>query len=99
MLERSKPPNETVRDEIVAQLASTSLLGRFSVSCDAGWEICFNGLSSAEFRNLIDIAAKYLNHAKVGLGQGSVRWINLTDFQAREFAFAVASAFQTVFAK
>lgn len=92
-----------LKDELVEHLASSTLLERFSVDSYEGWAISFDKLSDKEFERLVQIALNNLSaNTKIGVGDDSqnghraVRWLNLTNGEARGFARAVAAAFQAV---
>jgi hypothetical protein len=95
------PMNSKLHDEMVAQLASSTLVERFSVGYDNGWEISFNKLSEKEFLSIIEITKQtFSSTPKMDLSKfapedaRAVRVDKLNDGRAQAFARAVAQAFQ-----
>jgi hypothetical protein len=95
----------SLRDEIAAQLASSTLIKRFGVDFNAEtllWEIRFSNLSNDEFLELFlagmdSLSSRMANNWKMvntsGAGLRALQFVNLSDIQARELSCTVAARF------
>ena len=95
----------SLRDEIVAQLASSALRQRFGVDFNAEtllWEIDFSNLSNDEFLDLFlagmdslssGVANKWKMVNTSGAGLRALKFVNLSDIEARELSCTVAAGF------
>jgi hypothetical protein len=95
----------SLRDEIVAQLASSKLIQRFGVDFNTEtwlWEIRFSNLSKDEFLELFlagmdSLSSRMANNWKMvntsGAGLRALKFENLSDIEARELSCTVAARF------
>ena len=95
----------SLRDEIVAQLASSALRQRFGVDFDAEtllWEIRFSNLSNDEFLDLFlagmdSLSSRMATNWEMvdtsAAGLRALKFVNLSDIQARELCRTVAAGF------
>ena len=98
----------SLNDEIVAQLASSTLAERFAVDFNAEalrWEMSFSNISKDEFLELFlaginSLSSGIANKWKMGKtsedGLRALQFVNLSDIEVRELSLKVAVRFHQV---